>query len=124
MNVETPRRKERRRDVEGERIKEMPACRSLTRKERGFRRMRCLARYFMRRLVMRFMTHRTTPLRHLAQPNVCQTRAMSGRFLKTRLKLFAGIEIGSSHTNPTDAPNATTASMSRTPHAGSRLRNC
>jgi hypothetical protein len=28
-NVVTPRRKERRRDVEGERIKEMRACRSL-----------------------------------------------------------------------------------------------
>lgn len=113
----------------------MPACRSLARigtQRAGFPLRAGLTRYFMRRLVMRFMTHRTThrithrttPLRQRASPNVCQTRAASRCFLNTRLKLLAGIAIGSSHTSPTDAPNATTASISRTPHAGSRLRNC
>jgi hypothetical protein len=56
--------------------------------------------------------------------NLRQTCAAPVRFRNTRLKLLAGIAIASSHTSPNDAPNATTASISRTPHAGSRLRNC
>ncbi|MGF6640804.1 hypothetical protein OKW39_008021 [Paraburkholderia sp. MM6662-R1] len=45
------------------------------------------------------------------------------RFVNTRLKLFAGIATTRSQVSPAVSPSATTASISRTPHSGSRLFN-